>query len=243
MNEVRQTPVIELTKLSAGYGKSLIVDEATLKVEKEEVVTLIGPNGSGKSTLLKAALGLAKKFKGEVSLKGENVTDKPLHQLVRKGIGYLPQTENVFTDLTVEENLEMGGYTNGSNLRSSMNELFEIFPELKNNRKRRANTLSGGERQRLALARALMTQPTLLILDEPTSNLDPKAVTSFHKKIEEINDSGVSTLMAEQNVRKALQNSDRTYIMVSGKLIHSDRSEKVANLDMRKIFFSPHKGA
>jgi len=232
------SPIMEAVKLSSGYGKSLIVDEVSLNVNQGEIVAIIGPNGSGKSTLLKAIVGIAKKFGGRVRFQGEDITDALLYRLIRMGIGYVPQIDNFFTDLTVKENLEMGGYTaKGDDIESGIKEIFNMFPQLENFRDRKAGTLSGGERQMLALARGLMTRPCLLIMDEPTSNLDLKAVSRFHKKIEEINNLGVSILMAEQNVKGAMEISDRVYVLVSGRFVYVGKGEEMTSLNLEDIFF------
>jgi branched-chain amino acid transport system ATP-binding protein len=232
------SPILKTVKLSSGYGKSLIVDDVSLHVNEGEIVAIIGPNGSGKSTLLKTIIGILRPFDGEIRFMNEDITHMLLHHLIRKGVGYVPQIENVFTELTVEENLEMGGYIlKGGDLRTRLKEAFSTFPELAPLEGRKAETLSGGERQMLALARGLMTGPCLLILDEPTSNLDPKAVSMFYSKIEEINASGVSIIMAEQNVKGAMGISDRAYVLVSGRLIFEGDVEDVTSLDLRKMFF------
>lgn len=233
-----QIPILEVFDLSSGYGKSVIVDEFSLNLNHGEIVTIIGPNGSGKSTLIKALMGITKKFCGKVTFQGKDITYMLLHRLIKMGIGYVPQVDNIFTDLRVHENLEMGGYiAKRYDLRSSMKEVLNMFPELIPLMDRKAGTLSGGERQMLALARGLMTRPRLLILDEPTSNLDPGAISTFYRKIKEIHALGVSIIMAEQNVNSALEISDRIYVLVSGRCVYEGESEEVSSLDLREIFF------
>ncbi|MEM4165497.1 MAG: ABC transporter ATP-binding protein, partial [Nitrososphaerales archaeon] len=196
--------------LHSGYGKITIVQGVSIKVPAKSIVTIIGPNGSGKSTLVKTVIGEVKTFGGKVIYQGQDITGLPTYKIVAKGIGYVPQVNNVFTNLTVEENLEMGAYLrkDKEGIKSDVKEIFEMFNEIKPYAKTKAATLSGGERQMLAVARAMINRPKLLILDEPTANLAPKAVALLHQKIKSICEQGVPILMVEQNVRKALQISD-----------------------------------
>lgn len=233
-------PAMETFELSCGYGNNLVVDKVTLKIDKRKIVVLIGPNGSGKSTLIKGVVGIVKKFGGKVVFEGKDITLMPLEKLVKLGISYVPQVDNVFTDLTVYENLEMGAYIRSDKkaLKSDIDEIFNVFPELEVFKNRKAETLSGGERQMLAIARGLITNPTLLILDEPTSNLAPKAILTVHSKIKDINKRGVSIFMAEQNAKAALKIADRGYVLVSGRCIYEGEGREILNQDLKKLFFS-----
>jgi len=230
--------MLKVEDLYSGYGKILVVQGVSLDLGKDQIISVIGPNGSGKSTLVKSIMGEVRIFKGDVYYEGERVTGLRTDRLVAKGLGYVPQVNNVFTNLTVEENLEMGAYLRRkSEVKAGVEEMFAMFPELKMYRKRKAATLSGGERQMLAIARALMSRPRLLILDEPTANLAPKVVAQLHQKIKEIKDQGVPILMVEQNVRKVLQISDYTYVLGSGRCVYEGSSaDLMVAKDFGRIF-------
>ncbi|MCD6443741.1 ABC transporter ATP-binding protein [Candidatus Bathyarchaeota archaeon] len=219
--------VLEVLNLVAGYWKIPVVEDVSIRVDKGEIVALLGPNGSGKSTVLKSIMGFAKVFKGKIVYNGSDVTGVPANRLVKMGISYVPQVANIFGSLTVKENLEIGAYLRKEGVEKDMEEVLEFFPELKGMLRRRADSLSGGERQLLALARALMSKPRLLLLDEPTASLSPKTALNVFSKIIEIRDEGIPILMAEQNVLKTLEISDRAYILVSGKCIASGSSEEI----------------
>jgi len=193
-----------------------ILHGVSIKVEEGEIVTLIGPNGAGKSTLMKAIFGLIPLKSGRVSFKGETVTGAPPDKLVRMGLSYVPQTENVFPSLTIQENLEMGAFIRRDGLRDRLRQVLDLFPDLASRRQERAGRLSGGQRQMLALARALMLDPQVLLLDEPSASLSPKMVEAIFDRIRQINRSGVAILMVEQNARHALQFSQRGYVLAMG---------------------------
>lgn len=234
------THVLEVDKLFTGYGKSVIIQNVSMVIGNQEIISIIGPNGSGKSTLLKCIVGILRAFSGSISYLGREITNTKSHQLTAMGIGYVPQLDNIFTNLTVEENLEMGAYLirDKNTVRSSLNEIFELFSELKSFRHRKAGTLSGGERQILAIARAMMMKPKLLILDEPTANLSPKVISKIHKKILEINKYGTSILMAEQNVKAAIKIAGRVYVLVSGACVYEGGVEEVSDeTKLGKLFF------
>ncbi len=225
-----QRPIFSCEKLSVGYGQLQIVFDASLGAYPGGITTIIGPNGSGKSTLIKGMVRLAKLFGGDVYYQGKEISHSSASWLVRHGIGIVPQVSNVFTNLSVKENLQMGGYSQkGSLVKKRIDDMFALFPELDARRKAKASTLSGGERQMLAVARALMIQPKVLVLDEPTANLSPIAVAKMHSKLKEIAKSGIAILMVEQNAKKALQISDIGHIMVSGRIIHSGEAESILN--------------
>lgn len=234
--------VLEVLNLVAGYWRIPIVEDISVRVDKGEIVALLGPNGSGKSTVLKSIMGFAKVFRGRVVYNGLDVTGVPANKLVRMGVGYVPQVANIFGSLTVKENLEIGAYLRKGGVEEDMENVLEFFPEFKHMLRRRADSLSGGERQLLALARALMGKPKLLLLDEPTASLSPKTALNVLSKIAEIRDGGIPILMAEQNVLKALELSDRAYILVSGKCVASGPSEEILkDEDLGKLYLGLKK--
>ena len=221
--------VIETIDLVAGYGKMVILHGINFYVQKQEIVTIVGPNGSGKSTLLKAILGIAKVLEGKVLYEGNDITNERLDKISRMGVGYIPQTNNVFTNLTVKENLEMGAYTvkDKKEVKKRMEEVLEIFPDLRGRLRQLAGSLSGGERQMLAMARALMAKPKVMLLDEPTAALSPKYVDLVLNKIKEIRSSGVTIILVEQNARKGLEIADRGYVLVTGKVAYTAPAKEI----------------
>ena len=210
--------LLEARNLRAGYTPEVdIIQGCNVDVDEGELVSVIGPNGAGKSTLIKSLFGLVPVRDGTVHFQGEDVTGALTHRLVEAGIGYVPQTENIFPTLTVEENLEMGAYLKPKIIEERYNELFDWFPILAERRKQRAGTMSGGQRQLVALARALMLEPSLLLLDEPSAGLSPANVDVIFERIELINSKGVAILMVEQNARRALSMSHRGYVLEMGR--------------------------
>lgn len=230
--------LLRTVDLSVGYGDLRIVQGVSLKVKDGEVVSLLGPNGSGKSTLIKGIVGLAKVFEGKVFVDGQDVTGIPTYKLIRMGVGYVPQRFNIFPNLTVKENLEVSvSWLDKSRARERILELVELFPELKPKLDYKAGLLSGGERQILALARAFMAEPKILLLDEPTASLSPMIADKIFKYIREVASSGVAVMVAEQNVAKALRNSDRSYILVSGRCVSEASSASyLTDEQLRKIY-------
>ncbi len=229
----------EAVDIYGGYGKSVVVRGVSVRLQEGEIVALVGPNGSGKSTFIKSVYGLASLFKGEVFFDGTDITRLGPEEKSRLGIGYVPQVDNVFPDLKVVENLEMGAYfgKEKSEIKRSMEEVFDIFPILHERRTQMAATLSGGERQMLAVARALMAGPKLLLLDEPAPALAPKIVNELFKKIQEIRDAGIPILLVEQHARRALEIADRGYVLVAGeKALEGTGAEILANRDLEKVF-------
>ena len=210
--------LLEARDLYAGYTPEVdIIQDCDVDVAEGELVSVIGPNGAGKSTLIKSLFGLVPVRDGTVYFQGEDVTGAQTHGLVEAGIGYVPQTENIFPTLTVEENLEMGAYLKPKTIEERYEELFDWFPILSERRKQRAGTMSGGQRQLVALARALMLEPALLLLDEPSAGLSPANVDVIFERIELINSKGVAILMVEQNARRALSMSHRGYVLEMGQ--------------------------
>ena len=211
-------PVLECNGIAAGYVKGLnILQGIDLVVSKGEVVSRIGPNGAGKSTLLKAIMGLINISAGRFYIEGIEKTNLPTHKIVNEGVGYVPQVANVFPSLTIQENLDMGAWSLSQNRKESIVKIFEDFPLLAERKKEKAGNLSGGQRQILALARALVTSPELLLLDEPSAGLSPMAIDDVFKTIKEINKNGVSILLVEQNAKRALKFSDRGYVLDQGR--------------------------
>jgi branched-chain amino acid transport system ATP-binding protein len=212
------TPVIETVGLVAGYLPGVnILNGANFFANQGELVGIIGPNGAGKSTLLKAIFGLVKVREGEINLSGESIANLKANQLVAKGIGFVPQNNNVFPSLTIEENLQMGLFQNPKSYNERLEFVTGIFAELGKRLKQRAGSLSGGERQMVAMSRALMMDPKVLLLDEPSAGLSPVRQDEAFIRVSEINKAGVTTIMVEQNARRCLQISDRAYVLDQGK--------------------------
>ncbi len=229
--------LLSVNALAAGYGQSLIVRGVSLRIGQNEIVTIIGPNGSGKSTLIKSIFGLTKIESGKINLRGQDITNEHTDRLVRMGIGYVPQAANVFPQLTVQENVEMGAFSLLGDVAPRVRRMREMFPLLEERWSSRAGHLSGGQRQVLALARALVTEPDILLLDEPTAGLAPQIVDSVLHQIAEINRRGVSILLVEQNAVKALKISDRAYILARGQNhFHDSAAAMLDNSEIGKIF-------
>ena len=210
--------IIEVNGLAAGYVKGLnILQGIDLVIKENEIISIIGPNGAGKSTLLKAIMGLIPISGGRLYVNNTQIINVKSHELVKKGIGYVPQVLNVFPTLTVEENLEIGLWTKNKDTRENKKEIFEMFPILFTKKREKAGNLSGGQRQLLALGRALISKPNVLLLDEPSAGLSPIAIDEVFKSIKEINNEGVSILLVEQNAKRALSFCDRGYVLDQGK--------------------------
>jgi ABC-type branched-subunit amino acid transport system ATPase component len=213
-----KTPVIETQELVAGYLPGVnILNGANFFADQGELVGIIGPNGAGKSTLLKAIFGLVKVREGDIKLNGESIANLKANQLVAKGVGFVPQNNNVFPSLTIEENLQMGIFQKPKEYNERIEFVTSIFAELGKRLKQRAGSLSGGERQMVAMSRALMMDPQVLLLDEPSAGLSPVRQDEAFIRVSEINKAGVTTIMVEQNARRCLQISDRAYVLDQGK--------------------------
>lgn len=211
-------PLLHVDDVYAGYVKDLdILQGVNFRIYPGELVVVIGPNGAGKSTLAKTIFGLLRPHRGNITFNGKNIAGLKSNQIVQQGMCYVPQIANVFPSLTVEENLEMGAFIRRGSLRELKGHIFELFPRLIERRKQRAGTLSGGERQQLAMGRALMLQPSLLILDEPSAALSPVLVNSVFGLIQQINQEGISIILVEQNARKALGMANRGYVLEAGR--------------------------
>ena len=209
--------ILELDAVTGGYGGAEIIHEVSVRVAPAEIVVLIGPNGAGKSSVMNAVLGRLRIDGGRVRLAGRDITGAPPEQVVRQGVCYVPQTENIFPNLSVNENLEMGAYIRTDDFRPRLEEMYELFPPLADRRRAPAGTLSGGQRQMVAIAKALMVEPVILLLDEPTAGLSPRFRGDIFRVVREINARGTPILMVEQNARQALGIADRGYVLVDGR--------------------------
>lgn len=221
-----------------GYGGGAnIIHGCTISVAKGEIVVIVGPNGAGKSTAMKALLGLLPLRSGTVTLEGEDISSLPPQLRVAQGMGFVPQTANIFPSLTVEENLQMGAFTRSRNRRVATTQIYDLFPALKDKRHQAAGHLSGGQRQQVAISRALMAQPRVLMLDEPTAGVSPIVMDQLFERIVAIAASGLSILMVEQNARQALTIAHRGYVLVEGRNAFSGSGEALlSNPDVRKSF-------
>ena len=220
--------VLEIESLEGGYGSVQILYGIDMHVDEGEFVTIIGPNGCGKSTLIKTIFGIATHYGGNVSYRGENVSGWRTDQLVNHGIAYVPQVDNVFPSLSVEENLQMGGNSLPNNiLNERIERSLDMFPDLRSREHDLAASLSGGERQMLAISRALISDPSLLMLDEPTAALSPLYQEQIIGRIDSLRENGITILIVEQNARLSLSRSDRGYIMSNGKIVHSGDAQNI----------------
>jgi branched-chain amino acid transport system ATP-binding protein len=222
--------MLTLENVSVNYGAIEALKGVSMRVEKGEVVTLIGANGAGKSTTLRTITGLLEPSDGRILFEGEDISGKPTHKLVARGISMAPEGRGVFANLTVRENLQMGAYLqkNKSKIASDMKHIFEMFPRLKERESQKAGTLSGGEQQMLAIGRALMSRPRLLLLDEPSLGLAPLVVHTIFEAIEEIRSQGTTILLVEQNAHAALGHSDRAYVLETGQIVMEGPSRELA---------------
>lgn len=211
-------PLLKVESVTGGYGDTEILRKLSIVVEPDEVISIIGPNGAGKSTLMKTIFGLLHPREGSVTFDGHDITQMAPHRIVRLGMCYVPQVANVFTTLTVEENLEMGAFPLGrADLSESKARVYAMFPKLAQRRRQLAGKMSGGERQMVAMGSALMLDPKLLLLDEPTAALSPKLVDEIFERIQRINESGIAVLMVEQNARQSLGMAHRGYVLANGE--------------------------
>lgn len=224
--------------MTGGYGKGPdILHSCTIAAEKGEIAVIVGPNGAGKSTAMKAVFGMLNVNQGAVRLDGEDITHLSPQERVIKGMGFVPQTSNIFTSMTVEENLEMGAFIRRDDFMDTMTQVYDLFPILKEKRNQAAGELSGGQRQQVAVGRALMTQPKVLMLDEPTAGVSPIVMDELFDRIIEVARTGIPILMVEQNARQALEIADKAYVLVQGRNAHTGTGkELLADPEVRRSF-------
>jgi ABC-type branched-subunit amino acid transport system ATPase component len=231
------TPALVAEGITSGYDEVPIVQDVSIHVGRDEIVTIIGPNGAGKSTVLKALFGFLPLWQGRVSLAGDDVTGLAPELLVCRGIAFVPQTDNIFPSLTIRENLTMGGITRADGVEERISWVFELFPVLAERPSEKAGRLSGGQRQTLAIARALMLEPRILLLDEPSASLSPKMVETVLANVVEINRRGTAVLMVEQRARQALAISDRGYVLANGRnRLEGPASDLLASDEVRRLY-------
>ena len=223
--------------MHGGYGAADILHGCAIAVDKGEIAVIVGPNGAGKSTAMKALFGMLRLREGGVFLGGRDITGLTPRDRVKEGMAFVPQTANVFTTMTVQENLEMGAFLRRDDFSASMEEVFALFPVLKEKRRQRAGELSGGQRQQAAIGRALMTRPGVLMLDEPTAGVSPIVMDELFERLLEIRRTGIAVLMVEQNARKALDIADRGFVLVTGRNRFTDTGDALlANPEVRRAF-------
>ena len=224
-------------QLRGGYGGADILNGCSLSVNKGEVAVIVGPNGAGKSTAMKALLGMLNLRQGSVTLGGKDITHMSPQDRVGQGIAFVPQTHNVFAGMTVEENLEMGAFLRTDDFTSTMEQVYELFPILKQKRRQNAGELSGGQRQQVAVGRAMMTQPSVLMLDEPTAGVSPIVMDELFDRILEVKQQGIAVLMVEQNAAQALNIADKGYVLVTGSNKHTGSGDELlADPVVRRTF-------
>ena len=223
--------------MTGGYGGADILHDCTIAVDKGEIAVIVGPNGAGKSTAMKAVFGMLNLRSGQVRLDGQDITALSPQQRVHAGMGFVPQVANVFTSMSVEENLEMGAYIRDDDFSGTMEQVFELFPILRQKRRQPAGELSGGQRQQVAVGRALMTRPQLLMLDEPTAGVSPIVMDELFDKILEVAATGIAILMVEQNARQALAISHRGYVLASGQnRLQGLASDLLGSDEVRRLY-------
>lgn len=229
--------LLEINDIYGGYGGGDILKGVSLHMSARDIIAIVGPNGAGKSTLMKSAFGLVNIRAGQIILDGTDITYLSPDKVVRHGISYVPQEKNVFPSLSVEENLEIGGYILKSDLKPQMERIYALFPRLAERRRQPAGSMSGGERQMVAMGRALMLEPKLLLLDEPTAGLSPAYINQTFDSVKRINDSGVGILMVEQNAKQALAIASRGYVLTNGQNRHEDTGAGLlANREVAEMF-------
>ncbi|WP_425493584.1 ABC transporter ATP-binding protein [Natronosalvus vescus] len=234
---VPEETILTVRGLDAGYGDLQILTDVDLDVGEGEYVTIVGPNGAGKSTLMKSVFGLTAHMGGTITFQGEEIHPLAPEEIIHEGISYVPQNENIFGSLSVEENLEMGAYILDDVPEDRLEAVYDRFPVLRERRKQKAGTMSGGQRQMVAMGRALMLDPDLLLLDEPSAGLAPDLVQDMFNRIDDINDDGTAILMVEQNAKTALRRCDRGYVLAQGENSYTDTGDRLlADEEVRRQF-------
>jgi ABC-type branched-subunit amino acid transport system ATPase component len=230
--------ILKADNITAGYTSEVnILSDVNLRLQSGQIVTVIGPNGAGKSTLLKTIFGILKPSNGKISLKEEDITGLKPDKVAQKGISYVPQVDNIFPSLTIQENLEMGAFIRDDDYSPRLNEIYELFPILGERKKQKAGQLSGGQRQMVAMGRALMVDPQVLLLDEPSAGLSPKLVDMIFEKITDINKTGVAMIIVEQNAREALKMADHGYVLAMGRNVLDDSGDALlANEEIGRLY-------
>lgn len=226
--------LLSAADVSAGYGDLYVLEDVSLRVDSGEFVAIVGPNGAGKSTLLRTVVGGTTLHAGEIYYEGADISQTPRHDIIDAGVGYVPQDEAIFPDLTVWENLRMGGYTNDSDLETRIEEVYDLFPRLEERSEQKAETLSGGESRMLAISRALMPDPDLLLVDEPSAGLAPQIADRMFERIADIHDDGTTVLLVEQDVSAVVDIAERVYTLENGNIgfegtVEEFRASKVAS--------------
>jgi ABC-type branched-subunit amino acid transport system ATPase component len=230
--------ILQAENITAGYTTEVnILSDVGIQLKSGQIVSVIGPNGAGKSTLLKTIFGILKPTTGKIRLKDEDITGLKPDKVANKGISYVPQVDNVFPSLTIQENLEMGAFIRDDDYSQRLNEIYDLFPILGDRRKQKAGQLSGGQRQMVAMGRALMVDPQVLLLDEPSAGLSPKLVDMIFEKIIEVNKTGVSMIIVEQNAREALKMADHGYVLAMGRNVLDDSGDALlANEEVGRLY-------
>ncbi len=229
--------LLQVEGVRVGYQEVDILHGVNLSLDEGKIVSVIGPNGAGKSTLLKTIFGLLQPRNGKISFKGEDITGLKPEKIVQKGISFVPQVENVFPNLSVQENLEMGAFIRSDDFSHKYKEIYELFPVLEEKRKQKVGHLSGGQRQMVAMGRALMLDPEIILLDEPSAGLAPLLVSNIFEMIKEINSNGISIIIVEQNAKKALKMADHGYVLAMGENVLDDTGAALlANEDIGRLY-------
>ena len=229
--------ILKTEDITSGYTEVDILHDVGIKVKSGEIVSVIGPNGAGKSTLLKTIFGILKPRQGSVTLKGEDITGLKPDRVVKKGISYVPQVDNVFPSMTIQENLEMGAFIRDDDYSQRLDEVYNLFTVLRERKKQKVGNLSGGQRQMVAMGRALMLDPQVLLLDEPSAGLAPVLVSDIFEKIMEINATGVAMIIVEQNAREALKMAHHGYVLAMGRNVLDDNGEALlANEEVGRLY-------
>ncbi len=236
------TDILQVDGVTGGYGKNTIVQEVSVRAQPGHVVSIVGPNGAGKSTFLKLIAGVLTPLAGSVVVDGQQLANLPANRVARMGLAYVPQEANVFPTLTIRENLEMGGFILHGDLSPRIHHLFELFPDLAAATKKKAGQLSGGQRNMLAMARALMLDPKVMLLDEPTAGLSPIYTDVVWQKVRAIAQTGTAVVVVEQNVERAIANSNWVYVLVAGRNRVDGTPEHMRTLDLPAIFLGKKGG-